>query len=217
MNYLEKKKKAMLNYVSGGGRLPSEYQEVEWIENLQKGAYFNTQLSVANATRIQANAKIVWTLTGGSAECCILGSRTPNDRCMIFNMYPLYTWEIGYGANYKSGSGFTYNELYEVSADLQSGSQTVIANGETVISSTFGGTISQTLPLYILANNNNGTATYSVGAKIYSMDISIDGVKERDFVPCYRKADDVIGLYDLVYGTFYTNSGTGTFTKGQDV
>lgn len=32
MNYLEKKKKAMLNYVSGG-RLPSEYQEVEYIES----------------------------------------------------------------------------------------------------------------------------------------------------------------------------------------
>ena len=30
MNYLQMKKKAMLNYVSGG-RLPSEYQEVEWV------------------------------------------------------------------------------------------------------------------------------------------------------------------------------------------
>ena len=40
---------------------------------------------------------------------------------------------------------------------------------------------------------------------------------ERDFVPCYRKSDSVIGLYDLVNNQFYTNSWTGTFTKWNDV
>ena len=39
----------------------------------------------------------------------------------------------------------------------------------------------------------------------------------RDFVPCYRIADSVIGLYDLVNDVFYTNSGSGTFTKWNDV
>ena len=34
MGYLEDKRNALLmNVVSGGGRLPSEYQEVEWIGN----------------------------------------------------------------------------------------------------------------------------------------------------------------------------------------
>ena len=39
----------------------------------------------------------------------------------------------------------------------------------------------------------------------------------RDFVPCYRKSDGVIGLYDRVEGKFYTNKGTGTFLKGNDI
>lgn len=43
------------------------------------------------------------------------------------------------------------------------------------------------------------------------------GVPLRDFVPCYRKADGVIGVYDLVSGAFFENSGTGSFTKGADV
>ena len=215
MNYLEKKKKAMLNYVSGG-RLPSAYQEVEWIENNTRGAYIDTQLSVANATRIQANAKFEWVQTS-SGESCVLGARKNNDRTMIFNMYPNLTWEIGYRTSYYSGSTFSLNTLYEASADFQSGSQTLVANGNTVVSARMSGTITQTLPLYILANNNNGSSRYWTRAKIYSLDITIDGVKERDFVPCYRKADNVIGLYDLVYGTFYTNAGSGTFTKGQDV
>ena len=40
---------------------------------------------------------------------------------------------------------------------------------------------------------------------------------ERDFVPCYRKSDGVIGMYDLANDQFYTNSWTWTFTKWPDV
>ncbi len=39
----------------------------------------------------------------------------------------------------------------------------------------------------------------------------------RNFVPCYRKSDNVVGLYDLVNGVFYVNKGSGAFTKGDDV
>lgn len=38
-----------------------------------------------------------------------------------------------------------------------------------------------------------------------------------NLVPCYRKSDGEIGMYDLVNGVFYTNSGSGTFIKGDDV
>ena len=39
----------------------------------------------------------------------------------------------------------------------------------------------------------------------------------RNFIPCYRKSDTEIGLYDLVNDVFYTNAGSGTFIKGNDV
>lgn len=39
----------------------------------------------------------------------------------------------------------------------------------------------------------------------------------RNFVPCYRKEDGVIGAFDMVTKQFFTNSGTGAFTKGEDV
>lgn len=55
-------------------------------------------------------------------------------------------------------------------------------------------------------------------ARIYALKIWQDGITiTRDFIPCYRKSDSVIGLYDLVNQQFYTNAGTGTFTKGNDV
>ena len=39
----------------------------------------------------------------------------------------------------------------------------------------------------------------------------------RDFVPYYNRENGEIGLYDLVNNKFYTNAGSGTFIKGNDV
>ena len=36
-------------------------------------------------------------------------------------------------------------------------------------------------------------------------------------IPCRRNSDNVIGMYDIVNGVFYTNAGTGTFTAGTTV
>ena len=53
--------------------------------------------------------------------------------------------------------------------------------------------------------------------KMWYFQIYDNWVLVRDLVPCYRKSDSVIGLYDLVNNQFYTNSWTGTFTKWADV
>ena len=45
-----------------------------------------------------------------------------------------------------------------------------------------------------------------------------DGEKVvHDLVPCYRKEDNVIGVYDLIDKAFYTNQGKGEFNKGQNI
>lgn len=62
------------------------------------------------------------------------------------------------------------------------------------------------------------TANRKFCGKIYSFTMDkADGTPIRNFVPCYRKSDNVIGLYDTVGGTFYANNGSGSFTKGADV
>ena len=38
-----------------------------------------------------------------------------------------------------------------------------------------------------------------------------------EYIPVYRKADDVIGLYDTRQQKLLTNKGSGDFTKGADV
>lgn len=71
-------------------------------------------------------------------------------------------------------------------------------------------------------NSNNGEfvlfgATYENQVasksyeKIYWFQIYENDVLLHDFIPCYRKADHVIGFYDTITDDFYTNDGTGTF------
>ena len=54
-------------------------------------------------------------------------------------------------------------------------------------------------------------------AKMYDCKIFDNDVLIRHFIPCYRKSDNVIGLYDTIEDKFYINQGTGTFGKGADV
>jgi hypothetical protein len=38
----------------------------------------------------------------------------------------------------------------------------------------------------------------------------------RNFIPCYRKSDGVIGFYDTIKKEFCVNKGKGSFVKGPD-
>ena len=62
-----------------------------------------------------------------------------------------------------------------------------------------------------------GTSNFHSCGKFYGAVLNYNGVKVADLVPCYRKSDGEIGVYDAVNDAFYTNAGTGTFIKGSDV
>ena len=53
--------------------------------------------------------------------------------------------------------------------------------------------------------------------RLYSCTICENSNYCRNFIPCYRKSDNKLGLYDLVEGKFYTNQGTGDFERGKDI
>lgn len=53
--------------------------------------------------------------------------------------------------------------------------------------------------------------------KLYSFKIYHNNNLIRNFIPAIRKSDNVVGMYDLITDTFYTNQGTGIFTYGSVV
>ena len=95
---------------------------------------------------------------------------------------------------------------------------TVEVDGETYTNSdSAAATTASASAVFVLGNGATGTVKYGYIGKIYSASYYADGVRKCNLVPCYRKSDGVIGMYDKVAGKFYTNSGTGTLVKGADV
>lgn len=86
------------------------------------------------------------------------------------------------------------------------------------IGATTGSYKNSNYPVFLFAQNESGSARHVRDSmRLYYCKIFTNGVLQKEFIPCYRKNDGVIGLYDLVNNAFYTNSGSGTFTKGSDV
>jgi hypothetical protein len=77
---------------------------------------------------------------------------------------------------------------------------------------------SPNLPLILfgLSNGGNIDGRKFIG-NIYYFKIYISGILSKEFIPCYRKSDNVVGMYDVINDAFYTNSGTGTFIKGPNI
>lgn len=57
--------------------------------------------------------------------------------------------------------------------------------------------------------------TYSY-AKLYGSSLFVNSKLVSELIPCYRKSDNLVGLYDIVRGIFFTNQGEGYFTFGND-
>lgn len=72
-------------------------------------------------------------------------------------------------------------------------------------------------PLFAYRESLSVSSLRYTNLRLYSFKAYVNDELVRDFVPCYRIEDDVIGLYDTVTGTFYVNQGTGTFIKGNDI
>ena len=68
--------------------------------------------------------------------------------------------------------------------------------------------------LWLFSRTNNNR---NCKARIYKFDISENAVLVRSYIPCYRKSDNVIGMYDLINDVFHTNSGSGKFIYGIDM
>lgn len=86
---------------------------------------------------------------------------------------------------------------------------------------------------YFVDGQDTGlTRTGNMGMKLFWVESKQTNVKVKlyhayfkvrygfliyDFIPCYRKSDNVAGMYDLVSEQFFTNVGTGEFIVGPNV
>lgn len=73
-----------------------------------------------------------------------------------------------------------------------------------------------TLEIYVGARNNVETASNPGLITANHWWCKKAGVMIADYIPAKRNSDNVLGMYDTVSGTFFTNQGTGEFIAGPD-
>lgn len=196
--------------------LPTEYQRVEWIE-AENGPAIDTNNTLTDNSEIRARMQVMG--AGTNTYSGLFGRITPS----VILMYSMYQGQAVLGANFARAQAtqdvarLSLDTAYDISLNKD----TINVDGE--VAATFTGdpqSIVEQRNLLIFGWNNNSSPygpTRQSWARCYGLQVYENGSLVVNLVPCYRKADGEIGMYDLVAQAFRTNAGTGTFTKGDDV
>lgn len=199
----------------GGGSLPSEYQRCLWVAS-DGSQYINAGLAQGN--KLPGKIEIGFYITEQSrynSVICGIGLANGGTNAEGIVGQGNIGIRVGNTNNY-AASGSLINKYCEATATFDTnsceleGTVSGVAYSKSVSSSP---STWSSKPFVLWQNQSNNTAR----GRIYYARLYQQGGLLYDFVPCYRKADGVIGMYDLVNKVFKTNAGSGTFTKGADV
>lgn len=184
-------------------RLPEEYQEVEWVQIVNREqadiiSCVHTNIKWSQATKIITKVQNVNTTNPKDMFFAAWVSETSKSAPFIATSDgPIMGSPSGL-----TGYGCSPDNIANNDGNANEFTLTFTATAATDI--TFGS--------WYDANYSHRHRWYKV--EIYSGDTML-----ANFVPCYRKADDVNGFYDLVSGNFYVNADTGAVFayRGDDV
>lgn len=204
--------------------IPSEYQKVEYIES-SGTQYIRTPVPPSDDFRMDLK---VYSTCVNSFYCA--GLRVGGD--IIFGQTgPTANNRVSASVNgssvtastdgvqwSRSSSGQTYEIMLRTNGDgtftyhiedLTNEKEFLAENRSYTLMGdrTYGICVSSLNSVYILSGTN----------RFYYFRLYKDGEVAFDGIPCYRKSDNVVGLYDLVSKEFLVNAGTGSFTAGPDV
>lgn len=179
---------AVTPVLKGSSRVPAGYTEVEWIQS-SGTQYIDTGIPAKDITDSFIDFRFVSVST---AELEVMASYVDGNNRL----------QCGWaGSAFKTGTGATYSQTADPTARTTATCVPVGSPASTV---------------YLFAQNQDNAPKWQCKAEIYSCNISTAVGKVRDFIPC-KNPSGTVGLYDLVEGQFYGNSGTGAFTAGADI
>lgn len=197
----------LLTQLFDTGGLPKEYQRVEWIAGTSTTMAYN---AIDTGIKMQPNIEITigasWNQSFTAAYDRLVGLDNLGWLEARSNASALTLYPTAQGT-YSSNLTTTRTEV-KITPTYWSVNGTTI---RTYYSPTFGNTN------IILDSNTIGQYTYGGRYSIWDCTIKVGDNVVFNAVPCYRKSDNVIGMYDFVSQTFLTSSGAGTFIKGDDI
>ena len=199
-------------------QLPTEYQEVEYIES-SGTQYINTGVIPTVDTGVKVRGH--FTSIKKDKDNIILGA---SDQTGFANgkPYSVDPWSDkvyfpfgGYAGDSTDTITITQtkNEQYEYTLNYMNSGKASVDTQQMTLPARTSMTSNA---MYLFCLNGNGTAGYYAHFALEYLQITQGENVIHDYVPCYRKADNVAGLYDVVTGTFLMNAGSDTFTVGNN-
>lgn len=190
------------------GGLPAEYQQVEWIES-QYGPMIDTGVTPTANSEIQCGAQLL--NDGSSNKDCIFCSTLPS--MMFLQRNTGMTGNFG-GASCTTNAANIKNSLHDI---VLSASTFMVDEIAYTLSGTVGDfSNSNHIWLFGYRDTNSGLYVHNPWARISYFRVYDSGSLVCNLIPCYRKSDRIIGMFDLVSRTFLTNINTGTFDCGPE-
>ena len=196
------------------------YQRVEYIESAVEGTYpyIITDYYANNHTGVEVIASFPVL-----QDRIPMGSRENSDATRFYCCYPLSSTGSYYGFN--SGSSlsgsFDINTKYRCQTNFLGSRMAGIFdfNGNRKSGGLISTTLTtQTAPISIFGYNSasSGAVSSKREFKLYGAKISQGFEVVREYIPCCRKSDGVVGVYEKFTGQFLT-AETGAFAKGADI
>ena len=189
----------MIEFIS---QLPTEYQEVEYIQS-SGTQYIDTGFVVNKSDSYVLEIYGLFPSQAQAYQGC--------------NGYMQFFVSSKYGINNESSISVGNRDTVRIAYANQTATLTV--NGSQVESKSWASYSGVNVKLGVLRMGDTNNSWFNGGAAsgtIYGYKLWKDEVLVSDCIPCYRKSDNIVGLYDLVNGVFYTNAGTGNFAKGKN-
>lgn len=204
------RRRLMMSKTSGNSSdLPSEYIKLNYIQSTG-GQYIDTEFIPDNNTSVEI--QFLFNVVRDGHNRGVFGTRagaTSKSFCLIAsNMAQLYT---GYGTtNTNPNRYFEKSTMYVVKKQKNI---TIMDDEIITTASVQTFTCPYALVLFSVRNASTTPSFYST-MSLYYCKIWDGDTLVRDFIPCRRISDSVVGLYDKVNGVFYENKGTGEFLGG---
>jgi hypothetical protein len=190
--------------------LASGYQELVYVTS-SGSQYIDTYFTPNQNSTARIDFQITTTASGAN---CLFGTRNGSAgvSAMTFFKGSNGYWAYSFG-NQNNGSISTYDTTRHM-IGLEGLKLYMDDNVKTTFNSVSNFTAVHSAYLMAYSNNASGALGSGFKGNVYSCKLYDSGNLERNFVPCKRTSDSVIGMCDTVYGNFHENIGSGTFTAG---
>ncbi|MBP5485204.1 MAG: hypothetical protein J6Y07_00640 [Alphaproteobacteria bacterium] len=185
--------------------LPSGYTPLEYIRSTGT-QYIDTGVSVKRDTL----AEFEYQFTNVNNENFVFGQVAGSARRILgFRSSRIWWFVINDGLNFadtlkhrvvfgKDGKVYRDGEL----VTAKRGNFATPAQSETIL---------------VFAQRTDNNTVNKGKVKIYHFMLKEGDTVVQNLIPARRNSDNVLGMYDTMTGTFFTNSGTGTFIAGPEV